>query len=208
MWIKQGVSVLAFIGAMLFAQISFAQSDDADWQQITSIEIDLAVSDLAPRTTAIVLKCEVYTRAPNGIAGYGYMVLFDPAQHESPANNMRADNDVWLDRIAFEPVENLVSSGLSEKVFVPVYGDEVDYRFWNKGQCQLNLYFNDVSQLSYIDIQGNLAIPIDCADLAGEEFYRLADWCVAPGYSPENAIFSFERNDVADETEASGRDGG
>jgi len=36
---------------------------------------------------------------------------------------------MWLDRIAFEPVENLVSSGISEKVFAPVYGSELDYRF-------------------------------------------------------------------------------
>lgn len=30
----------------------------------------------------------------------------------------------------------------------------------------------------------------------------MADWCFAPGYSPENGFFNFSRDDVANETEA------
>ena len=193
MWRKNCAKWWVLLGAMLCAPLAHAQSNEEDWQEITSIEVDLTVENLAPTTTAVVVRCEIYTRAPRGIAGYGYMVLFDPAQQDNPASNMTAENDIWTDRIAYEPIDNLVESGISQKVSVPVFGDEVDYRFWTNGQCELNLFFNEISALTSYGIQGALPIPWDCSELAGEEFYRLVDVCVAPGYPVENGAFTFDR---------------
>ena len=173
----------------------YAQDDEDRWQRVSTVELNVSLSHVAPDISAVVIQCEVYTRAPAAYGGKGYAVIYSQNSYEESEITQRAYEDIWMDRIALVAVDDLTSDGISLNVEVPIYGDQVNYNFWDKGQCGLRFTKANLGEADSDTYMGNLLPPLNCFDYSGDEFYRLASYCAAPDDSLTNADFYFQRDE-------------
>lgn len=166
-------------------------------QLITSVKIEMNVTDLTQDVTALFIRCSLSVD-PISYSAFGYAVLYDEGALNAVFNNKK---DPYMN---FIPIRGFHESGVKQSISVNLTGDPLAV-FWKTGECTLGLSNKDHSSntgmkkiIDYALAEGQ-DMPMDCSIDTATSVYapNLPDpeelyLCYAP-QSESISSYSFER---------------